>query len=142
MLETCPDCTHPKEQHTFLGCLNVSTGLCECERQFPQAQKTPERAEAEKTEAMAKAERGTDPDWAGAAIDAIRTLRDQGDFTADDVWVLLEERQVPAPREPRALGPILKAMSTGGAATIRSKGFTESRRRHGAPIRVYEARQP
>lgn len=140
MSGTCPDCDHPKSQHSFVGCMAVDADLCDCLREFPEHAKatSPERTEAEKTEAMAKAERGTDPDWEAEATKVVRHLALRGrDFTPDDVWVELEHRQVPPPREPRALGPILKRMAN--ADEIRAKGFTESGRRHGAPVRIYEA---
>jgi hypothetical protein len=106
--------------------------------------KTLEQAHAERDEAMDRARRGTDPEWAAKAAEAIRDLATveelTGDpFTADDVWELLESRQVPAPREPRALGPILRALSTPGGPIL-GVGYAPSRRRHGSPVMSYRSR--
>jgi hypothetical protein len=134
----CANCTHASYHSPIVGCLAED---CTCE-DYQASPKTITDAHAERDEAMGRAQQGTEPDWAEAAITAIRDLRDdRPTFTPDDVWDLLTERKVRPPREPRALGPILKAMANGPAATIRPVGFVESRRRHGAPIRVYEARQ-
>lgn len=144
-MNTCPECDHPKGDHTALmGCLSDG-GECDCGRSFPEAVKTLEGAKAEAEEAQGRAERGTSPDWADAAEAAVRhlatTTEGEGPvrsfFTSDDVWVYLEETKAPECREPRALGPILKRLQKDDV--IRVKGWTESRRRHGAPIRTYEA---
>lgn len=137
MSAECPDCTHPKNHHSALvGCLHDGGEPCMCSRSFKETKTIPQ-AHAERDEAMGRADRGTDTDWAKEAQEATAWLASIGDFTPDDIWERLEDRQIPAPREPRALGPILKRMSNAGR--IRAKGFTESRRRHGAPVRVYEA---
>lgn len=105
--------------------------------------KTLAQAHQERDQAMAQVEEASSPDWVTEATRATRDLaaltQGQGaaPFTPDDVWDLLETRGVEPPREPRALGPILKRLTK--AAAIRPVGFTESRRRHGAPVRMYEA---
>lgn len=107
--------------------------------------KTLEQAHAERDEAMVRAEQGMDPTWGQHAAQAVRDLAtleavDGDPFTADDVWELLADRGVPAPREPRALGPVLKALADGPDAVVKSVGFAPSRRRHGAPVTAYRAR--
>lgn len=145
MASNCPDCTHPKSQHTALvGCLHDGPDICDCDRSFKEA-KTQAQMVGERDAAKIRAESGTDPTWATEAAKVIYALAAQTEgegparfaFTSDDVWERLEELKVPPPREPRALGPILKAAAK--ADRIRAKGFTESRRRHGAPVRLYEA---
>lgn len=138
MSAECPDCTHPKNHHSALvGCLHDGGEPCMCSRSFKETKTIPQ-ARAERDEAMGRAERGTDADWAKEAEKAtLWVARIGGDFTPDDIWERLEDQKVPAPREPRALGPVLKRMTN--AHLIKPKGFTESRRRHSAPVRVYEA---
>lgn len=142
----CPDCGHLKGGHSpMVGCLTMTDGdPCDCDRSFKE-DKPREQMTAERDQAMGQAQQGTDPDWETKATTAVRdlatasqdgTMATRG-FTPDDVWVLLEERRVPPPREPRALGPILKRAARAGH--IRAVGFTESTRRHGAPVRIYEA---
>lgn len=143
MSDTCPDCTHAKSVHSFVGCMAVTDELCPCEREFPEYAKatSPQWAEAEKVEAIAKAERGADPAWVDAAEDAACTLARlttaTGGFTADNVWALLEERQVPAPREPRALGPVLQRLKR--QDKLKLTGYAPSNRRHKSPVGVYAA---
>lgn len=142
-MSNCPDCGHDKADHSpMVGCLSLSDPAtdrepCDCDRSFRE-DKPREQMTAERDQAMGQAQQGTDPDWEADATKAVRTLAVSGrDFSPDDVWILLEEGNVPPPREPRALGPILKRLAKVGE--IRPKGFTESRRRHGAPVRIYEA---
>lgn len=140
----CPECGHPKDQHSpMVGCLHVIVGgvqnpeeSCECDRSFKE-DKPREQMAAERDQAMGQAEQGTDPMWGAHAEQAVLDLANAGTFTPDDVWVKLEEQKVAPPREPRALGPILKRLAN--RKSIRAVGFTESTRRHGAPVRIYEA---
>lgn len=136
-MTACPDCTHPKTDHSALmGCL-ADAGACECDRSFKES-KTPERAEAEKVEAMDRAERGTDAAWAVKAEEVIRFLAGAGgEFQVDDVWEVLEDRKVPPPREPRALGPVVQRLVR--ARVIKPEGFDTSNRRHKAIVRTYVA---
>jgi hypothetical protein len=136
---TCPDCDHLKGGHSpMVGCLTMEDGdPCDCDRSFRE-DKSREQMTAERDQAMGQAQQGTDPGWKVEAAATVRHLARRGaDFTPDDVWVRLEELRIPPPREPRALGPILKRLAN--ADVIRAKGFTESNRRHGAPVRIYEA---
>ncbi len=144
MSDHCPDCDHLKRHHSFVGCMADDHDPCDCERQFPEHAKAtdPERAEAEKTEAMDRAERGSHAAWVAAADTAVLDLardarRDGVTFTADDVWALLEERQVPPPREPRALGPVLTRLKRAGK--LEGRGYRPSNRRHKAPVMAYAA---
>lgn len=145
-MSNCPDCTHPKTDHSpMVGCLRMARDAegtahpesCDCDRSFRE-DKPREQMTAERDQAMGQAQQGTDPDWEAKATQVVHALAQSGqDFTPDTVWVKLEEQRVAPPREPRALGPILKRLAK--ADVIRAKGFTESHRRHGAPVRIYEA---
>ncbi len=87
-------------------------------------------------QALATVEQGTDPAWAVRAVEAVHQLANrQEPFTPDDVWDYLTDQGVEQPREPRALGPIIKAELR--AHRIKLEGYATSRRRHGALIRSY-----
>lgn len=136
---TCPTCGHMDTHTPMIGCLHADgTSFCDCTTNWT-APKTHADARRERDAAMAQVHQGTDPVWAAAAEQAVVVMlrADNGYFTADDVWDALTTANVPAPREPRALGPILRRLANDG--TIQATGFTESRRRHGAPVRVYVA---
>ena len=68
-----------------------------------------------KREAMDQVEAAALMSWKMAAQTAIRDLaHNNQEFVADDVWGLLQRRGVPAPREPRALGPMMKLAAMAG----------------------------
>lgn len=100
--------------------------------------RTPQEAQQRRDNRMDQAENGTSQEWIDAARRAVWDLAtNRRDFTTDDVWHLLEQRGVPAPREPRALGPVVfKALRSGA---IRDTGrIVRSVRRHSTKITVYE----
>lgn len=131
----CPSCGHADAHTPLIGCLHsAGNTFCPCEAAWTPP-KTIRQAHAERDEAMARAEQGTDPAWAEQAERAVRDLAAVTAFTPDDVWDRLHHLGVQPPREPRALGPILKRLAKD--KVIRPGGFTESRRRHGAPVRIY-----
>ncbi len=138
-MDICPDCGHAKPEHSpVVGCL--AGGLadpCDCDRRFPQAAKTPATAQAETTEAVERVERGTDDDWAKAATEALTYLARTSTepFSTDDAWVLLEEMEVPPPREPRAMGPVVRRLTA--AHVLKADGYAASVRRHQTPVRTY-----
>lgn len=88
--------------------------------------------------ALAAVESTTPDTWKDAARRAVWHLAcTRATFNADDVWEELERRNVPAPPEPRALGPVL--MRALRANAIRDTGrMTPSRRRHASKITLYE----
>jgi hypothetical protein len=94
-------------------------------------------AQAARDLAMTYAEAGGDPAWQEAARHAVWWLAcNRETFTVDDVWALLDEREVPRPPEPRALGPILMRALRKGA--IRDTGkMARSVRRNASKITVY-----
>jgi hypothetical protein len=68
-----------------------------------------------KKEAMDQVGANAQMVWKMAATNAIRDLAaNNKEFVADDVWGLLQRRGVPAPREPRALGPMMKLAAVAG----------------------------
>lgn len=85
--------------------------------------------------ALRRVEAAADADWmrdARAAVEA--AARDLGAFTADDLW----SRGLQKPREPRALGPVMRAAAADGV--IEHSGvYHRSRFRHATPIPVWRA---
>lgn len=95
-------------------------------------------AQVARDEALGRVEGGSDPRWVAAAERAVIWCANRfGTFTSDEVWDRLEYRKVPAPREPRALGPVMKRAVRDGL--IEPAGYVQSARqeRHCAPVRVY-----
>lgn len=90
-------------------------------------------------EAIERVDAAAPAAWKDEALDAVRTLaRGGGRFTTDDVWDALAYLGVAKPREPRALGPVMRRAEREG--TVRWTGtFAESRRRHRTPVRIWEA---
>lgn len=144
--DPCADCGHATIHLPELGCLwsgdpyDADTD-CPCAVYVPPtpvvvSSPTLERARAERDAALEQVEAAASPGWLNAAGDALDIRATTGlPFTTDDVWGDLEARGVPAPREPRALGPIVKRALRAG--TIVPAGYTQSRRRHAALIRTY-----
>jgi len=92
------------------------------------------------TEAIDRAGRHADSGWLDAALDAIHTLAiDQNIcFTTDEVWHLLEAGNVEPPREPRAMGAVMRTAQ--GRGIIRATGEYRKSRRvecHGRPIMIW-----
>lgn len=147
-MANCPACTHPSDDHSNLaGCI-----ICTCttkRRDIPAlapglpapapipAPKTMTDAVRERDAAMAQVASGTDQVWAALAQEAVNDLAASGRiFSSDDVWDTLVERRVAVPREPRALGPIMKRSIASGV--IVQDGYTKSRRRHAAILATYQ----
>ena len=140
-LPPCADCGHDSIHLAALGCLG-GDGTCICPTHVPPlpavvSSPTLDRARVERDAAMAQVAEHTDPEWlaqAERAVGHLAALREP--FTADSVWEQLAARQVPAPREPRALGPVMKRAVRDGV--IRWTGnYDSSTRRHCTPVRVY-----
>ena len=92
--------------------------------------------------ALVDVEHGADPEWQAAVWLALRAVIARAvEFTTDEVWLVLAERGVPAPREPRALGPIMRQAVMLGLAE--STGAMKKSVRvgcHRRPVAVYRAR--
>lgn len=129
----CQNCQHPAMDHSNLaGCMSPG---CRCTRKRKAIQAAADAAAT--TQALAAVETGTDPKWRTAASDAVAHLASLGaPFTTDDVWDHLADTGVEHPREPRALGPIMRA-AAGPGGLIRLEGYGASRRRHGSLLRSY-----
>ena len=62
-------------------------------------------AKANRDEAMDRVSRGASEEWKQTALTLVQALCQlRSTFTADDVW----EAGLQRPREPRALGPVMK----------------------------------
>jgi len=90
-------------------------------------------AEFRRDEAMLRVEHSTPPPWraeAEAVLDGLIALG--GDFSSDDLWAVL-----PAPPEPRALGPVIQRAAKEGR--IKRCGWVASRRpeRQCGPVSVW-----
>lgn len=72
----------------------------------------PDEGDRRRNEGMARAERGTDPVFADEAWSIVTGF--VVPFFGDDVWDVLHRRDVPFPREPRALGPIIRKAQMAG----------------------------
>jgi hypothetical protein len=92
------------------------------------------------TEAIERVKRNAEPKWLKAALDAITSLALEQNicFTTDDVWHLLEVGNVEPPREPRAMGAVMRTAQ--GRGIIRA---TEEYRKstrvecHGRPVMIW-----
>jgi hypothetical protein len=68
-----------------------------------------------KQEGMQRAFDHASISWKEHAITAARAVADHAglllqEFTSDDVWALLDKWGIPEPREPRALGAVMKQL--------------------------------
>ena len=98
------------------------------------------KGEAAKEEAIARVEVNASRAWLDAAWDALLwACRGLAEMTSDDVWDRLWDRNVPAPHEPRALGPVMRRAGREGllrpTSTFRPSAMPQNHRR---PVRVYQ----
>lgn len=80
-----------------------------------------------------------DPAWMDKAMEALSMCASRREFTADDVWSLLNLWRVPEPREPRAMGAAMRQAKALGL--IRPTGrYRQSQRieRHTGPMMIWE----
>jgi hypothetical protein len=65
--------------------------------------------------AIERVDRNADDDWKAKAMDAVRQVcRMRDEFTTDAVWAILDREGVKPPREPRALGAVMRRASSAG----------------------------
>jgi hypothetical protein len=90
-------------------------------------------AEQARDAGMAAVDAHANAQWKLSAAAVIRELARRGvPFIGDDVWDLLDQRQVPPPSSLRALGPLMLAAARAGE--IRRTGeFRPSVRSHMSP---------
>lgn len=141
-MDPCADCAHDALHLKRAGCLATVDGHpCPCLVYVPPtptvvSSPTLERARAERDAAVRQVAENADAAWMAQATDVVAALAaSRAEFTTDHAWTMLDTRGVPAPREPRAMGPVIVAALRAG--TIRPVGYTQSRRRHAAMIRTY-----
>ena len=97
--------------------------------------------EVVKHEAIDRVESNASHKWLYWAKKAVSRASQEGAFTSDDVWHWLEVWDVESPREPRALGAVIRKMARDGQ--IRSTGdFVKSTRAecHGRPVAVWRSK--
>jgi hypothetical protein len=92
-------------------------------------------------EAVARVDRGADPGWKFHALEAVFAVAQRHEmFWADHVWWELEGRGIEGPREPSALGPVMRMGKSMG--WIESTKMTKESERpcaHGKPNRVWKS---
>ena len=134
---TCSTCGHQALDHTNIRDIGCTVPACPCSTRRRDVQTLADNAAT--AQAIAQVDENADALWTLQATGAIQERARTGDpFTTDDIWEDLAAAGVPEPREPRALGPIVKRLTSAG--DIHGIGFTASRRRHQAIIRVYSQR--
>jgi hypothetical protein len=103
--------------------------------------------EVAKEAAIEAVERNAEPSWLDAAWTALLAAckdawasRD-GSLVSDDVWLRLYSDGVPAPHDPRAMGPVMQRAVREGlllpTSTFRPSAMPQNHRR---PVRVYVVR--
>jgi len=132
----CPSCGHNEVHSPLSGCLFAEgSAYCTCTARWA-VPKTLAVARVERDTAMERVAAHTDPAWEAQAVAVIvRLSGNPGPFTVDDVWDALTALGVPSPREPRALGPVMKRAVRD--RLLIPQGYVQSRRRHAAPVRAY-----
>lgn len=100
------------------------------------------KARANKREGMERVERNTDKQWAAYAYQAVVVIsKYRPEFTADPVWALLAQWEVPPPHEPRALGPVmLKAVRSGVCVKTDRTRRSVLPQRNMRPIAIYRSK--
>lgn len=99
---------------------------------------TPPTPEQRSEDAQDRAEQGADGEWLWHAHRALRACVARLDrLTSDDVWDELDSLGIEAPREPRAMGPVMTWGVREGL--IERDGTHRSGRRHAALQYAYRA---
>lgn len=71
------------------------------------------------SQGIAAAAAGTDPEWRKAALKAVKKVaKKQATFTTDDVWAVLNKKNIYTP-ENRAMGPVMLEAKREGWAKIK-----------------------
>ncbi|MCB5179540.1 hypothetical protein [Streptomyces antimicrobicus] len=92
-------------------------------------------AKAQRAAAIAQVDANADAAWKSYALGFIAELSGRmGEFTTDDLW----DAGLVKPREPRALGPVMRRAAKRGLITT-TGAFRASRYRNCAPLPVWSA---
>lgn len=83
----------------------------------------------------------TDSRWLAEATRILHDLIRAGrPFTTDDIWAELDEREVPAPREPRAMGAVTRPASRDHRIVKTGEWINSNRPGcHSRPVPVWRA---
>jgi len=91
--------------------------------------------------ALHKVESHADPHWmasARAEVDAVAFLYDE--FSTDAVWERLANHDVPEPREPRAMGAIMRKAALDGVIEATNRYEQSSREvNHQRPVMIWRS---
>ena len=92
-----------------------------------------------KDEAIDRVERNASTEWKKVALRAVKWRAKKGlPFTTDEVWADLEGAAVVPPREPRAMGAIMRKAVSEGAIVATEKTVKSSKpSNHKRPERVW-----
>lgn len=92
-------------------------------------------------EAIARVEAHADRTWMDAAFGAVGALAlICATFTTDDVWAVLDKREVTPTHEPRAMGAVMRRAKRAGVCAASDSYIPSTRpESHGRPIRVWVA---
>lgn len=107
------------------------------------AQFNAEASERAREASITQVERAADDAWkavALAVVEQICRLRSGGEFTTDAVWYLLGLDETIPPREPRALGPVMRRAQAAGFCASTERFHLSTRvRAHRKPQRVWRS---
>jgi hypothetical protein len=94
-------------------------------------------ARAARDKAIAQAVENAPDEWLAQANRAVLSVAWRlHEFTADDIWAT----GLPQPREPRALGGVLKALAKSGVIAKTGRFQSTARvRRHAAPVAIWRS---
>jgi hypothetical protein len=93
-----------------------------------------EEGRAARDAALRRVDQSADPDWKAAARKALNSLIESGQpFTSDEVWI----RVGFSPKEPRALGPLLRAEVDAGRIVRAGERQSKIAKRHARPLAVW-----
>lgn len=103
----------------------------------PRKERDPRKSREGRDAGMQAAVDGATPEWKHAARAAVRRVAaEMAEFTTDDVWAT----DLPMPREPRALGPIMNSLAKEGLIEITDRTRTTVRAvAHAGPKRVWRS---
>ena len=94
-----------------------------------------------KEEGMAKAEAGASEEWKMAASLAIMDVAKKNkEFTADEVWEVLQRMGITGPQEPRAMGPMMRNAAKLGMIT--KTGYSRVSQQgtnHARPVAIWKS---